>query len=212
MNPVRKLFGTLAGVLLAALLAACGGPKFDALPAGSKVLVIGDSITAGYGFTPEQAWTQELARQSGWQVINAGVSGDTSEGGRARLPALLEEHRPQAVIVELGGNDMLRRFPQTTTVANLEAMLDLAAAAGARPVLMATPRPSAVGAAVGKLSDAPFYAEIAKHRKVPLLADVLADTLSKNDYKIDALHPNLEGHRRIGSDATAALRKLGLLR
>lgn len=201
----------LLALWLGVVLAGCGdGRKAEPLPRGAVVIVLGDSITAAHGLSPEQAWTSVLAAQTGWQVINAGLSGDTTGGGRARLPALLDEHRPAAVIVELGGNDMLRRLPASQTSANLEAMLAAIGAAGARPILMATPQPSIAGAVFANLSDAPFYADVAKRQGVPLIADVLADVLSKPDYKLDHLHPNAEGQRRVGEAAVKALRKLGL--
>lgn len=202
----------LLALFVTALAAGCGGRKADPIARGAVVLVIGDSITAGYGLGPDKAWTAVLETKSGWRVVNAGVSGDTSAGGRARLPALLEEHRPAAVIVELGGNDMLRRQSSSETVANLDAMLDAIRAAGARPILMATPQPSIAGVAFSSLSDAPFYAEIAERKKVPLIADALATVLSKADHKLDQLHPNLAGHQLLGEKVAAALADAGLLR
>ena len=202
----------LLALWLGVLLAGCGGgKKAEPLPRGAVVVVLGDSITAAHGLTHEQSWTSVLAAQTGWQVINAGLSGDTTSGGRARLPALLDEHRPAAVIVELGGNDMLRRLPASETAANLEAMLAAIRAAGARPILMATPQPSIAGAVFASLSDAPFYADLAERQGVLLIADVLADVLSKPDYKLDHLHPNAEGQRRVGEAAVKAMRKMGLV-
>src|SRR5512137_2437243 len=86
-------------------LAACGSARESALPAGTAVLVIGDSITAGYGVQPDEAWPANLARSTGWNVVAAGVSGERSGGGRRRLPELLDLHAPSLVIIELGGND-----------------------------------------------------------------------------------------------------------
>jgi acyl-CoA hydrolase len=199
-------------VALTCLLAgtACSGKKADPIPRGAVVLVLGDSITAGYGLGADKAWTATLAAETGWQVINAGVSGDTTAGGAARLPALLDEHQPQAVIVELGGNDMLRRRSSRETIANIEAMLADIRARGARPILMATPQPSVTGAVFSSLSDAPFYAEIADRQSVPLIDGVLAKVLSNPEYKLDQLHPNADGHRRVGEAAAKVLRAQGL--
>ncbi len=194
------------------LLAACAGAKFDALPAGAKVLVIGDSITAGYGLGPEHAWTTRLASETGWQVVNAGVSGDTTAGGVERLPALLDEHQPVAVIIELGGNDMLRRQSPTAIVANLETMLAEIEGHGARPILMSVPKPELAGIFFASLADAPFYAEIGERKKIPLIQNVLAKILAKPELKLDRLHPNDSGQQEIGKEAASALRKQGLLR
>ena len=127
------------------LVAACGGKaKEGALPPGSRVVALGDSITAGFGVAAGEAWPGLLANKTGWLVINGGVSGDTSGGALQRLPALLEEHKPVLVLVALGGNDMLRRLPEQETVANLGKILAAIKAHGAKPVLLATPKPSAL--------------------------------------------------------------------
>ena len=194
------------------LLAACASSKFDALPADAKVLVIGDSITAGYGLAPEQAWTTRLASETGWHVVNAGVSGDTTSGGVERLPALLDEHQPVAVIIELGGNDMLRRQSPTAIVANLETMLVEIERRGARPILMSVPKPELAGLFFASLADAPFYAEIGERRKIPLIANVLSKVLGKPEFKLDRVHPNSDGQQAIGGEAASVLRKQGLVR
>lgn len=207
-----RLASRLVSLVLLGALAACSGNKPDAIPAGSKVLVIGDSITAGYGLNPEQSWTAHLAGETGWRVINAGVSGDTSSGGLTRLPALLDEHQPAVVIVELGGNDMLRRQSPASIAANIESMLAEIRRRGARPILMATPQPSLAGVFFSSLSDAPFYAEIARKQKLPLIEGVLSSTLSRQEFKLDELHPNQEGHQRISKEVVISLRKQGLVR
>ena len=212
-NFLKKHFGLwLAVLILMSALAACSGKKYEVIPFGARVLVIGDSITAGYGLSPEQAWTTTLAAETGWQVINAGVSGDTTAGGSERLPALLDEHHPLAVIVELGGNDMLRRQSPAIIVANLEKMIGEISRRGYRPILMAVPRPNIAGVVFSSLSDAPLYAGIGKEKNIPVIEDILSDTLAKPELKLDELHPNSEGHRQIGKGVAGALRKQGLVR
>lgn len=198
-------------VALLTLVAACSKPTETPLPMQSRVLVIGDSIAAGYGLAREQSWVAQLASLTGWLMINGGISGDTSAQGQARLASLIDEHRPVAVIIELGGNDMLRRLPTAETVATLEAMIRDVRAAGAKPVLMAVPTPSVAGAAFGNLSDAGFYGELAKRTKVPLIEDAISDVLSKPALKLDQLHPNADGHRELAAQVAIRLRKIGLL-
>ncbi len=213
IKPMKNRFWWLITALfLSCVLSACTGKKYDAISAGTKVMVLGDSITAGFGLTPEQAWTTRLAADTGWQVINAGISGDTTSGGIARLPALLDEHQPLAVIIELGGNDMLRRLPASSITKNIGEMVEQIQQRGAKPILMAVPKPSVAGVVLSSLSDAPFYAEMAKTKNIPLIEDVLSNTLSKPELKLDELHPNSAGHQRIGKEAANALRKLGLVR
>ncbi len=206
--PARVARGAL--FLLVMLLAACGGSRKEApLPAGSKVLALGDSLTAPHGVKPGEDWPTLLGQKTGWVVINAGISGDTSAGALARLPALLDEHQPQLVLVSLGGNDMLRKIPQAQTVANLGRMLDLAKSSGAGAVLLATPKPSIAGAVFNNLSPADFYAEVAKEKKVPLIEDALPEVLSDTSLKGDQLHPNAAGHALLADKIHTALKKIG---
>jgi acyl-CoA hydrolase len=199
--------------LLALLLAAaCSKPKLDALPAGTRVLALGDSLTAPHGVQPGQDWPTLLGQKTSWAVVNGGVSGNTSAQALDRLPALLDEHSPQLVLVTLGGNDMLRRMPQGQTVANLGQILELVKARGAKAALLATPKPSIAGAVFNNLSPPDFYAEVAKTHQVPLIADALPDVLSKTELKGDQLHPNAAGHALLATKIFEALKTIGYAR
>jgi acyl-CoA hydrolase len=208
-QPTRIARGVFALLVALALVACGGGRKEAALPSGSKVLALGDSLTAPHGIKPGEDWPTLLGQKTGWVVINAGISGNTSAQALDRLPALLEEHQPQLVLVSLGGNDMLRKLPQTQTVANLGSMLDLAKARGAKAVLLATPKPSIAGAVFNSLSPADFYADVAKDKKVPLIKDALPEVLSDTALKGDQLHPNAAGHALLGEKIHAELKKIG---
>jgi acyl-CoA hydrolase len=199
----------VALVVLVAL-AACGGRREAPLPAGATVLVVGDSITAGYGVGEAQAWPARLAERTGWKVIAAGINGDRTAGGRERLPALLDAHAPAAVVIELGGNDMLRGVADETIVANLDAMIDAAAARGAKVVLMAAPRPSALGA-LTRFTAASFYRDLAQRRAVPLVERALPSVLSESSLRLDALHPTAEGHRALAERTAEELAASGLV-
>ena len=120
----------------AALAQPTAGRAQGAKPTGPCLLVVGDSLSAEYGLARGQGWValleQRLVREKlGWQVINASISGDTTSGGRSRLPALLKAHQPRVVIIELGGNDALRGLPLAMTQSNLAAMAAAAKAADA---------------------------------------------------------------------------------
>ena len=208
MTPRRAFL--LASLL--ALLAACSADKAESLPPGTMVLALGDSLTAGYGLTTGQAWPALLAEKTGWRIVNGGVSGDKTGDALARLPALLDEHAPKLVLVTLGGNDMLRKLPEEQTRGNLARILELIRSRNAQPVLLATPKPSVAGVVFQSLSPPSFYAEIAKERKVPLIADAIAEVLSDPELKLDQLHPNAEGHKALAGKAFDALRKLGYVR
>lgn len=209
---MTRLRHALLPVLLLALwLTGCSEAPRDTLPAGSTVLALGDSLTAGNGVRPEQAWPALLGRRSGWDVINAGVSGNTSAQALARLDPLLEEHAPDLVIVTLGGNDMLQKLDETSTVANLRTIVQRARAAEARVVLVAVPRPSLGGALFRDLEPAAFYRPLADELGVPLVEDPMSEVLSDPDLKVDRLHPNAAGHAEFNDRLVKALAKLGML-
>lgn len=204
---MRRIILLLAVIIL---VAGCGSKvKEEAFPPGSQVMALGDSLTAGAGVDPEEAWPDLLAGLTGWVVINGGVSGDTSGDALRRLPALLDEHNPVLVLVALGGNDMLRRIPQEETIANLGKMLAMIKAQGAKPVLLATPKPSAAGAVFQNLSAADFYRRVAEEHQVPLIEDAIADVLSDPKMKGDPLHPNSAGHAQLSRKIFDALKALG---
>lgn len=208
-QPLRFFILLLAALVL---LAACGKVKEQALPAGSRVLALGDSLTEGAGVTPAEAWPSLLAGRTGWIVINGGKSGDTSAAALRRLPSLLEQHTPQLVLVMLGGNDMLHRLPQQETVANLQQIISLVKAHGAKAVLLATPNPSLMGAVFQHLSAPDFYRKLAKEQKVPLIEDAVADVISDPQLKGDPLHPNAAGHARLAEEIYAELKAVGYIR
>ncbi len=202
----------LLPVLFAALLAACSGKKAEPLAPGSAVLALGDSITAGYGLAPEQAWPAQLAARTGWKVVNGGVSGDTAGDALARLPALLEAHAPKLVLVALGGNDMLRKLPEAQTRGDLARIVALARGAHALPVLIATPKPSVAGAVFQRLAAPPFYAELAQELQMPLLEEAIPAVLSNPEFKLDPLHPNADGQTALAGKLFDGLRRLGYVR
>jgi lysophospholipase L1-like esterase len=208
-GPIRYFILLIAVLVLAA---ACSKVKQEAIPAGSRVLALGDSLTAGAGVTPEEAWPDLLASRTGWVVINGGVSGDTSGAALLRLPALLEQHDPVLVLVALGGNDMLRHIPQQETIANLEKIVSLVKAHGAKTVLLATPNPSLMGAVFQHLSAADFYRQVADAQQVPLIEDAIAGVISDPQMKGDQLHPNAAGHALLSEKIFADLKAIGYAR
>ena len=150
--PIRRpwvsLKALLRGLLLLAALAAFG--EAPAADAGKTVLVMGNSISAAYGLQTqagEPGWVQLLRQRLGprHRVVNASISGDTTVGGLARLPKTMAVHKPDIVIIELGGNDGLRGYPVTSIRANLLAMTEAVLAAGAKPLLAGMQMPPNLG-------------------------------------------------------------------
>jgi acyl-CoA thioesterase I len=183
-----------------------------ALPAGSVVLALGDSITFGTGAESGAAYPAQLAALTGWNVVNAGVPGDTAAQAAERLPALLAEHKPALVIVSAGGNDFLRRVPAADTEAALRQTIALARDADAQVLLVAVPQPS-IGAALGVgLSDHPLYARLADELKLPLHANAWAQVLGDNKLRSDQIHGNAAGYRAFAEGLAATLRDMGYLK
>jgi lysophospholipase L1-like esterase len=204
--------GLLVSLVSLAALAACGRQrKLAAVPAGATVLALGDSITFGTGATPQTSYPSVLAGLSGWNIVNAGVPGDTSAGALARLPALMKEHAPTLVLVGIGGNDFLRRVPVAETRANIRALCQQAAAAGAQVLLIAIPEPSALAAVVRSLGDHAMYAEIAGELKLPLHAAGWSTVLSDPALRSDPIHANAQGYEAFARGLAQRLRELGLL-
>ena len=178
------------------------------------ILVFGDSISAGYGLTRvEQGWvallqTRLKAQGYGYQVINASVSGETTAGGLARLPRALALHRPTIVILELGGNDGLRALPIPQMRANLEHMADLAAAAGAKVLLLGMQMPPNYGPDYTEQFRR-CYGEVARDKKLPLPPFLLQDiALAPALMQADDIHPNSLGQPKLLDNIWPALHPL----
>ncbi|AEF22521.1 arylesterase [Pseudomonas fulva] len=158
--------GAMLGLLLIGQMAQAG-----------TVLVVGDSISAAFGMDTQQGWVHlldERMREEGFehQLVNASISGDTSAGGAARLPALLTEHKPEVVIVELGGNDGLRGLPPSQLQQNLASMIDASRNAGAKVLLLGMRIPPNYGERY-TTAFAKVYGDLAADKKVPLVPFLL---------------------------------------
>jgi acyl-CoA thioesterase I len=208
---VRRRALVLAGALS---LGGCGRKQSAAgaaLPAGSSVLALGDSITFGTGADSAAAYPVQLAALTGWNVINAGVPGDSAAQAAERLPALLLEHKPALVLISAGGNDFLRHLPAAETEAALRSAIGSARDAGAQVLLIAVPQPT-IGAALGVgLSDHPLYAKLADELKLALHAKGWAKVLGDDKLRADQIHANARGYRAFAEGLAATLRELKLL-
>jgi acyl-CoA thioesterase-1 len=169
-------------------------PAMAAAASPSVILILGDSISAGYGLPADSGWPALLQRRLAterypYTVINASISGDTSAGGRARLDALLAQHRPSVTVIELGGNDGLRGGSIDAMRQNLDAMAATAQKQGSRVLLVGMRMPPNYGPAYVQRFDASF-ADIAKARKtalVPFLFEGFAD--NETMFQPDRIHP-----------------------
>ena len=160
----------------------------------SSILVLGDSISAGYGMNVDDGWVNLMnqtlrQRELAYRMVNASISGETTMGGLKRLPDLLQEHAPSIVVIELGGNDGLRGFPTTKILDNLLTMTDLVKAAGAQPVIITMRIPPNYGPRYTRAFEQVFAdaAEQSKATLVPFLFEELAvDAQMMQD---DGIHP-----------------------
>jgi acyl-CoA thioesterase-1 len=184
--------------MLAALL---GGAATAEAPAPT-LLVLGDSLSAGFGTALELGWVSLLQQRIADHglphvVVNASISGDTTAGGRSRLPALLETHRPTVVIVELGANDGLRGFPPARIAAALTGLVQQAQSAGARVLLAGVRLPPNYGSAYAEQFQA-VYAQVAEATGaalVPRLLDGVAE--DRGLMQPDGLHPRAAAQPRL---------------
>ena len=200
-----------AGLLLVTL-AGCARDKKTAqpVPPGSTVLALGDSLTFGTGASAETSYPTVLAGLTGWNVVNAGVPGDTSAQALARLPALLAERQPKLVIVSIGGNDFLRKLPESDTRAHVHAICKQSLDAGAQVLLVAVPR-ATVAAALGQMTDHALYAEVAKDLKIPLQREAWGEVLAQPDLRADAVHANARGYAQFARSVQGTAAAVGLL-
>jgi acyl-CoA thioesterase I len=170
----------------------------NAVASPSTILVYGDSLSAAYGIRPEQGWVALLAQRLttqgyGYQVINASVSGETSGGGRERLPRALQLHQPGIVILELGANDALRGLPVDGIRDNLAGMVQLSRAARARVLLVGMRMPPNYGPRYTE-GFARIFAEVANQYHLPLVPFLLERVaLDPALMQADGLHPDAAG-------------------
>jgi len=180
------------------------------------LLVLGDSLSAEYGLERGTGWVALLAQRlqaekKALPVVNASISGETTAGARSRLAALLDEHQPGIVVIELGGNDALRGLPLHSTQDNLEAMVRAAQATGARVLLLGMQVPPNYGSSYTR-QFAQVFVTVAQKYQVALVPFLLAGMGDVPDaqqwFQSDRIHPNVSAQPRILDNVWPELRKL----
>ena len=201
----RSIFLTV--LLAGMILTACtkGGAKLAPLPADAVVLAFGDSITYGTGASLEESYPAVLGRLTGKTVINAGVPGEVTAEGLARLPGELDRYRPALLLLCLGGNDFLRRLDERQAADNIREMVRLARGKGVDVVLIGVPQ---LGLAP---SPPPFYRQVARELDVPYEGDVLKRILTKKSLKADFIHPNAQGYKVFAEGVAVLMKECGAL-
>lgn len=180
---------------------------------GPVLLVVGDSLSAEYGLPRGTGWVQLLTDRlrgngSDYRVVNASISGETTSGGRTRLPALLKQHRPRIVVLELGANDGLRGLPLAVMKDNLATMIRQSQAAGARVLLVGIRVPPNYGRDYAERFFATFPALAREHKVAlaPFLFEGFGDSLEL--FQADRIHPAVEAQARMLENVWPALRPL----
>lgn len=179
----------------------------------STVLVVGDSISAGLGVETSQGWVnlmQKRLEEGGFEqkVVNASISGDTSAGGLARLPALLSEHKPSLVIIELGGNDGLRGQPPAQLQQNLASMVEQSQKAGAKVLLLGMRLPPNYGERYNKAFAAAF-SNVATEKKLPLVPFFLEGVGGVPELmQADGIHPTAAAQGKLLDNAWPTIKPL----
>lgn len=183
-----------------------------ALTSAKTLLILGDSLSAAYGIKEQQGWVQllrdSLAERGQYRVINASVSGETSGGGLARLPALLETHQPDIVVVELGGNDGLRGHPIKLLDNNLSHIVALCRDRGAEVLLLGIQIPPNYGARYTNLFSA-VYSDLATRFQLPLVPFFLDQIATRPEWmQADGIHPKAEAQAQMLENVMPHLRPL----
>lgn len=197
----------IVAMAFAAALAACGpkAPKLAPLGPNDVILAFGDSLTYGTGASEAESYPAVLAQLINRNVVRAGVPGETTEGGLARLDGVLDEHRPSMVILSLGGNDMLRKVDESIVRANLRRIIETIRGRGISVVMFGVPKPS-LGAGAPE-----FYAELAKEFGIPYEGKIVASVLYSPGEKSDPIHPNAKGYRRMAEAFADLLKRAGAI-
>ncbi len=202
----RWLYGLILGVALS--------PAFAAAP--QKILILGDSLSAEYGIARGAGWVALLEKKLAQEkivtsVVNASISGDTTSGGLARLPALLSQHKPNIVLIELGGNDALRGMAMAQTSKNFNQMTQLAKKYGAKVLLLGMQVPPNFGPAYAQEFTA-VYQNVARLNKaalVPFFLKGVADVPNSRElFQSDGIHPLAAAHPTMLANVWPELKKL----
>jgi acyl-CoA thioesterase I len=210
LRETGKVKNILTCFLPALIISACpgisSGNLLKPLPLDAVVLAFGDSLTNGVGASSTQSYPAVLEQLISRRVINAGIPGETTAEGLARLPRFLKQYKPSLVLLCLGANDMLREISDKTAAKNLRSMIIMARKAGADIVLISVPR-------FFPVSPPPaHYQALAKEFSLPLLDGVLREIINNLSLKSDPIHPNAKGYRILAEELARLLIRSGAVK
>lgn len=192
-------------VLTTLALAGCDSARLEALPHNAVILSFGDSLTSGVGTSKDKSYPTVLQSLTGLEVINAGISGEVTSDGLKRLPALIQKHSPDLMVLIEGGNDILRNTEYELIRDNLEQMILHAKARNIQVVLLGVPEKKLLS------SSAPFYQELADKHKLVYEHNLISDLLRTPSLKSDPVHLNTQGYQKMAEGIHQLLLENGAL-
>lgn len=192
---------------LSLLIISCKDNQIT-LEHNETIVAFGDSLTVGYGAAPEESYPTKLSEITGYKVINAGLSGDTAANGKSRIVEIVEQYKPKAVIVSLGGNDMLKQEAKNLEN-DLNQIVTYLKTKKILVIMLAQPRPNllAVSNDGFQFSDANVYEKVADKQNVILLKNIFSTYFNDKDYKSDLIHLNSDGYNLVAEDIANNLKK-----
>lgn len=193
-------------IIAALILSGCSDSALDPLNNGDVIVAFGDSLTAGKGVSEDKAYPAVLSELTGYTVINAGISGETTEEGLSRLIGVIERENPSLLILFEGGNDILRNHDLAQTKQNLDEMINIAKAMDVQIAMVGVPRKQLFSSTAG------FYNELAEEHKLPIEDEIVASLLRKPAMKSDSVHFNAKGYRALAESIEQMLRDAGALK
>lgn len=202
---IARIVPVAAIVFLLITLSGCTPSKLEPLPQNGTILAFGDSLTAGVGVTKDNSYPSALAELSGLTVINSGVSGETTAEGLKRLQEVLDNIKPDLLILLEGGNDILRNKSLSETKANLASMIELAQRNKIPVVLIGVPQKALFS------NSAPLYGELADEYQLVFDDSLIADLQRSPSFKSDYVHFNEKGYRKMATAIYELLKEEGAL-
>lgn len=202
---MRNLFFSLMIFTGFFTLTACSQPSFEQLEEGAVIVAFGDSLTQGVGVSIEQSYPAVLQVLSGYKVVNAGVSGETTTQGIERFSNVLERENPQLVVLLEGGNDFLKNMPREQTKENLAKMIALAQANNVAVLLVGVPEKSIF------FSSAELYESLAEQWNIPLEDDIVGHLMRRTSMKSDYVHFNKKGYQKLAEAVYLKLQESGAI-
>lgn len=173
------------------------------LPEDAVIVAFGDSLTYGTGAAAGQSYPEVLEKLIGRTVINAGIPGEITALGLARLPGVLERYRPSLLILCHGANDLMQNFSELEAADNIRGMISCAGERGIQALLIGMPYPGIFTA------QPPLYAKVAGEFSLPFAGTVLSEILTDVSMKSDSIHPNTRGYRKLAEAVASLLRACG---